>query len=52
MDTNLKKYDSKADDNVAYKEETTGPTFDDSDEEVEEVEEADHEDDIFRMIHR
>ena len=38
MDTNLKKYDAKADDSVAYKEETTGPTFDDSDEEVEEVE--------------
>jgi hypothetical protein len=41
MDTNLKKYDAKADDSVEpyAAEEITGPTFDDSDEEVEEEEE-------------
>jgi hypothetical protein len=41
MDTNLKKYDAKADDSVEpyAAEEITGPTFDDSDEDEEEEEE-------------
>ena len=41
MDTNLKKYDAAADSVVRDKEETPGPTFDDSDEEVVEGAEED-----------
>ena len=45
MDANLNKYDATKDEGAgAYKEEVTGPTFDESDDE-EEVEDEDEDDD-------